>query len=79
MYAPVFLSIQPASEAVQTAERAILRAEGPYHVAGRYFASEANARQERRREAERFVRTAARFVNAAERETATSRQLGRAA
>jgi hypothetical protein len=79
MYAPVFLSAQPATEAVQAAERASLRAEGPYHVAGRYFASEANARQERRNEAERFVRLAARFVSAAERETTNNRELGRAA
>ena len=79
MYAPVFLSVQPATEAVKAAEQAILRAEGPYHVAGRYFADEANARQERRREAERFVRMAAQFVSAAERDTTANRQLGRAA
>lgn len=78
MYAPVFLSVQPASQAVQAVERAILRAEGPHHIGGRYFANEANARQERRREAERFVKAADRFVSAVQRET-NSLQLGRAA
>lgn len=57
MYAPIYLS-QPApkSPEVEAIERAIIEAEGSYHVGGRYFANDADARQERRRVAERRVR-----------------------
>ena len=61
MYAPIYL---PQSEAnrpdVAALERAIVEAEGPHHVGGRYFANDGDARQERRRRAERRVREATR-------------------
>lgn len=61
MYAPIYL---PQSEAnrpdVAALERAIVEAEGPHHVGGRYFANDGDARQERCRVAERRVREATR-------------------
>lgn len=61
MYAPIYLPrTAPRTPAVEAAERAIIADEGPYHVAGRYFANEGDARQERRRLAERRVREAQR-------------------
>jgi hypothetical protein len=66
MYAPVFLPPAPAtSPAVRAFERAVLAAEGRHHVAGRYFASGADADRFRRLEAERFEREAARLVASA--------------
>jgi AraC-like DNA-binding protein len=57
MYAPIYLP-QPEvkSSAVAAAERAIIEAEGAFHVGGLYFANDGDARQERRRLAERRVR-----------------------
>src|SRR5205814_2160927 len=61
MYAPIYLpQVKPASAEVAAVERAIIDAEGAYHVGGRYFANEGDARQERRRLAERRVREARR-------------------
>lgn len=63
MYAPVFLPQAPApSPAVRAFERAVLAAEGLFHVAGRYYARSDDADRMRRIEAERFEREAARFV-----------------
>jgi AraC-like DNA-binding protein len=57
MYAPIYLpQSAPKSPEVEAMERAIIEAEGAFHVGGRYFASDADARQERRRVAERRVR-----------------------
>ena len=57
MYAPIYLpQRERPSPEVTAIERAIIEAEGPYHVDGRYFRSEADAREERRRYAERRVR-----------------------
>lgn len=57
MYAPIYLSQTLAkSPEVDAIEQAIVAAEGPYHVGGQYFANEGDARQERRRLAERRVR-----------------------
>lgn len=65
MYAPVFLPPAPApSPAVRAFERAVLAAEGPHHVAGRYFARSDDADRMRRIEAERFECEAARYVAA---------------
>ena len=62
MYAPIYFPPAASpSEDVRAAERAIVAAEGPHHVAGRYVADPALAATARRREAERRV-------NAAERE-----------
>ena len=59
MYAPIYLPQQrPSSPALAAAERAIIEAEGHFHVGGRYFANDSDARQERRRVAERQVREA---------------------
>ena len=65
MYAPVFLPQAPVpSPAVRAFERAVIAAEGPHHVAGRYFARSADADRMRRDEAERFECEAARYVAA---------------
>ena len=67
MYAPIYLpQPEPKSPAVAAAERAIIEAEGSFHVAGRYFANDGDARQERRRLAERRVREGQRRANYAE-------------
>ena len=67
MYAPIYLpQPEPKSPAVAAAERAIIEAEGSFHVAGRYFANDGDARQERRRLAERRVREAQRRASYAE-------------
>jgi hypothetical protein len=72
MYAPVFLPQAPApSPAVRAFERAALAAEGPHHVAGRYFA--------RSDDAERFEREAARHVAADRVAQRADRVMGRAA
>ena len=61
MYAPIYLPTSPApASAVLAAERAIMDAEGPFHVGGRYLANDADARVERRRLAGRRVREAER-------------------
>ena len=61
MYAPVFLPAAPnPSPEVLAAERGIIEAEGPHHVAGLYYPREADAAQQRRRAAERTVRETAR-------------------
>ena len=61
MYAPIFLPAAPnPSPEVVAAERGIIEAEGPHHVAGLYYACEVDAAQQRRRTAERMVREAAR-------------------
>ena len=61
MYAPIhFPPAAPPSEAVRAEERAIVAAEGPYHVAGRYVADPALAATARRHEAERRVTAAER-------------------
>jgi AraC-like DNA-binding protein len=67
MYAPIYLPQPEAtSPEVATAERAIIEAEGAFHVGGRYFANDGDARQERRRLAERQVRESQRRTNYAE-------------
>lgn len=61
MYAPIYLPQPEAtSPAVAAAERAIIEDEGAFHVGGQYFANDGDARQERRRLAERRVREAQR-------------------
>ena len=61
MYAPIYFPpAAPPSEAVRAEERAILAAEGPSHVAGRYIADHGLAATARRREAERRVAAAER-------------------
>lgn len=56
MYAPVFFpKPEPVSPAVLAAERAIIAAEGHYHVEGQYFSRESDANQQRRWVAERMV------------------------
>ena len=61
MYAPVLLpQAEPPSTAVLAAERAILAAEGPYHVDGTYYARSTDADRQRRLGAERVVREEAR-------------------
>lgn len=61
MYAPIFFpEAEPVQAAVLAAERAIIAAEGHYHVEGRYFSREADANQQRRWTAERMVREDAR-------------------
>ena len=63
MFAPIFFPpAGPVPASVLAAERAILAAEGPYHVAGRYIADARLADDQRRLEAERFVDTARRLV-----------------
>lgn len=70
MYAPVYFPPAPApSPDVLAAERAILDAEGPYHVDGRYYANEADADLQRRWAAERRVSDAARRADASRRAT----------
>lgn len=59
MYAPIYLP-QTKDRSTTVVEHAIIDAEGPYHVDGRYVANEGDARQERRRLAERRVREAER-------------------
>jgi AraC-like DNA-binding protein len=61
MYATVLLppAARP-SAAVLAAEAAILSAEGPFHVEGRYYANPGDADRQRRWAAERMVREAAR-------------------
>jgi len=57
MYAPIYLpQPTPRTPAIAAAERAIIEAEGAFHVGGRYFANDGDAREERRRLAERRVR-----------------------
>lgn len=61
MYAPIYFPpAAPPSEAVRAEERAILAAEGPYHVAGRYIADGGLAATARRQEAGRRVEAAER-------------------
>ena len=61
MYAPIFLPPVPKpSPEVLAAERAILAAEGPSHVDGRYFARPGDADRQRRLVAECRVQEAAR-------------------
>lgn len=61
MYAPVLLpQAAPPSRDVLAAEAAILSAEGPFHVEGRYYANAGDAGRQRRWTAERIVREAAR-------------------
>ena len=63
MYAPIYLpQREPPSPEVAAIERAVIEDEGPLHVGGRYFAKEADAREERRRFAERWVRETARVT-----------------
>lgn len=63
MFAPIFFPpAGPVPASVRAAERAILAAEGPHHVAGWYIADERLAADQRRLEAERFVDTARRLV-----------------
>jgi hypothetical protein len=63
-YAPIYLSPAPPPQpAVFAAERAILRAEGPYHVGECYYAAESDAALRRRQLAERIVATAERLVS----------------
>jgi bisphosphoglycerate-independent phosphoglycerate mutase (AlkP superfamily) len=63
MYAPIFFpSPAPVSPAVLAAERILLVAEGMYTVEGRYYASDADAREARRTAAERIVRQAERLT-----------------
>ena len=52
----------PVPASVLAAERAILAAEGPHHVGGRYVADARVAADLRRTEAERIVATARRLV-----------------
>lgn len=66
MSAPIYLP--PAALpflAVLTAEEAILAAEGPFTVEGRYYAHLFDAERARRRAAERRVWDAARLAEAA--------------
>ena len=66
MYDPIYLAQPEAkSPAVAAAERAIIEAEGAFHVGGRYFANDGDARQERRRLAERQVRETQRRADSA--------------
>ena len=61
MYAPVFFPhAEPVPTNVREAERAILMAEGAYHVDGTYYANASDAAQQRRWVAERTVREAER-------------------
>jgi hypothetical protein len=63
VFAPIYLPpAGPVPAPVLAAERAILAAEGPYHVAGRYIANARLAADQRRVEAERIVDTARRLV-----------------
>ena len=63
MYAPIFFPpADPVSAPVLAVERAILAAEGPHHVGGRYVADARLAADLRRTEAERTVATARRLV-----------------
>ncbi len=63
MYAPIFFPpADPVSAPVSAVERAILAAEGPHHVGGRYVADSRLAADLRRTEAERIVATARRLV-----------------
>lgn len=60
-YAPIFLPPEPPpSPEVLAAERAILDAEGPVHVAGCYYADEDTAARARRYAAQELVRETAR-------------------
>lgn len=78
MYAPVFLPQAPVpSPAVRAFERAAIAAEGPHHVAGRYFARSDDADRARRVEAERFEREAARYVAACAPAAAVTRRADR--
>jgi hypothetical protein len=63
VFGPMYLPpAGPIPASVLAAERAILAAEGPYHVAGRYVADARLAADLRRTEAERIVATARRLV-----------------
>lgn len=71
MYAPVLLpQVAPPSADVLAAEAAILSAEGPFHVEGRYYADPGDADRQRRWAAERMVREAARRTAYVAREVA---------
>ena len=67
MYAPIYFPpadpvSAPERAALLAAERAILAAEGPHHVGGRYVADARLAADLRRTEAERIVAAARRLV-----------------
>ena len=63
MFVPIYhRPADPASAPVLAAERAILAAEGPHHVAGRYVADTRLAADLRRAEAARRVVAAYRFA-----------------
>lgn len=63
MFAPIHLPpAEPIPAPVLAAERAILAAEGPHHVGGRYVADARLAADLRRTEAERLVAAAHRLV-----------------
>ena len=63
MFAPIYFPpAEPVPASVLAAERAILAAEGPHHVAGRYVADARLAADLRRVEAERTVDAARRLV-----------------
>ena len=63
MYAPIYFPpADPVSAPVLAVERAILAAEGPHHVGGRYVADARLAADLRRTEAERLVEAAHRLV-----------------
>lgn len=68
MYAPIFFPpVPPPSPDVLAAERAILEAEGAFHVDGRYYANTADADLQRRWAAECRVREVARRTTWRER------------
>jgi hypothetical protein len=67
VFAPIYLPPAgpvPASmrAAIRVCERAILAAEGPHHVVGRYIADARLAADQRRIAAEQCVETARRLV-----------------
>jgi hypothetical protein len=63
VFAPIYLPpAGPVPASVLAAERAILAAEGPHHVAGRYIADARLAAEQRRMEAASIVAAALRLV-----------------
>ena len=67
MFAPIYLPPAgpvpaPVLAAMRACERAILAAEGPHHVAGRYIADARLAAEQRRMEAASIVAAALRLV-----------------
>jgi hypothetical protein len=63
VFAPIYLPpAGPVPASVLAAERAILAAEGPHHVAGRYIADARLAADQRRVAAEQIVDAARRLV-----------------